>query len=257
MSFSGLLKKVCGFLMVGLVAVASAALIAYKSPTAAQQDRRITVDVTQLPLESGTFPVEMRCEEARSSALNKLDGFTCLAINNTKKKITALAVVYSVIIDNAGEAERETNLLTNDFAIHPDVTEAKRQKLFAQGESRRIGPPGPITFDSGVVSGVELHIDYVEFEDKTSAGPNIHGSKTIGLRREGAAKYKAWLVKQYRRGGMDDQALAALLDAPGLPQELNFGSDPDSGEGAKFYRSVMSSVYASRGVAELKRILDK
>jgi hypothetical protein len=253
MNFSGL-RKVCGFLTVGLVAVASAALIAYKSPTAAQQERLLTVAVTQLPLENGTFPVEMRCEEARSSALNKLDGFTCLAINNTGKKIAALAIVYSVIVD---DTERESNLLTSDFAIHPDVNEAKRQKLFEPGESRRIGPPGAVTFDSGTVSGVEMHIDYVEFEDKTSAGPNIHGSKTIGLRREGAAKYKAWLVQQYRRGGIDDQALAALLEAPGLPQELNFGGEPELSEGARFYRSIMSSVYTSKGAAELKRFLNK
>ena len=256
MRFSGLLK-VCAFLMIGLVAVASAALIAYKSPTAAQQERLITVNVTQLPLGNGAFPVEIRCEEARSSALNKLERFSCLVINNTGKKISALAVVYSVVVDNAGRQETETNLLTTDFAIHPDVSEAKGQKLFAPGESRRIGPPGPITFESGTVSGVEMHIDYVEFEDESSIGPNLHGSKTIGLRREGAAKYKAWLVQQYRRGGSDEQALAALLDAPGLPQELNFGGDPDLTEGARFYRSIMSSVYASKGTAELKRFFNK
>src|SRR5215210_7874874 len=119
MSFKGLLK-VCAFLMIGLVAVASAALLAYKSPAAAQQERLLSVNVTQLPLENGAFPVELRCEEARSSALNRLDGVTCLAINNTRKNISALAVVFSVVVDDAGEAERQSNLLTSDFAIHPD-----------------------------------------------------------------------------------------------------------------------------------------
>jgi hypothetical protein len=257
MSFKGLVLKVCAFILVGLVAVASAALIAYRSPTASQQERLIPVDVTQLPLEDGAFPVEMRCEEAHSAALNRLDGFSCLVINNTRKKISALAVVYSVVVDDAGGIERESNLLTSDFAIHPDVTEAKRQKLFQPGESRRVGPPGPVTFESGAVSGVEAHVDYVEFEDKTSIGPNTHGSKTIGSMREGAAKYKAWLVQQYKRGGLGDQAMAVVLDAADLPQELNFGGDADLSEGARFYRTIMRGVYTSKGAAEMRRYLSK
>jgi len=257
MSFKGLLK-VCAFLVTGLVAVASAALIAYKNPTASQRERLITVNAAQLPLENGAFPVEMRCEEARSPALNKLNEFSCLVINNTRKKISALAVVYSVIVDGGdGGAEQETNLLTSDFAIHPDVSEAKRQKLFSPRESRRVGPPGPIAFESGTVSGVEVHIDYVEFEDKTSIGPNTHGSKAIGSMREGAAKYKAWLVQQYKRSGMDEQSAAALLDAADLPKELNFDGDPDLSEGARAYRSIMRSVYTSKGGAELRRYLNK
>lgn len=256
MTLKTLLKAIT-FLVVGLVAVASAALIAYKSPTASQQERLLPANVTQLPLENGVFPVELRCEEARSSALNKLDGFTCLVINNTRKNISALAVEYSVVVDDTGGTERETSLLTNDFAIHPDVNEAKRQKLFQPGESRRVGPPGLVSFGSGTVTGVEVHIDYVEFEDKTFTGTNIHGSKAFGSMREGAVRYKEWLAQQYKRGGLDEQAMAALLDASDLPQELNFNGDPDLSQGARFYRSIMRGVYTSKGAAELKRYLSK
>lgn len=251
------LMKAAAFLLVGLVAVASAALVAYKRPTTPPQERLIPVNVTQLPLENGVFPVEMRCEEARSSALNKLDGFTCLVINNTRKKISALAIIYSVVVDDGPETERETNLLTSDFAIHLDVSEAKQQKLFSPGESRRVGTPGPVAFESGGVSGVELHLDYVEFEDKTSIGPNMQGSKMIGSMREGAAKYKAWLVQQYKRSGMDEQAIVSLLDATDLPKELNFTGDADLSEGARLYRRVLHSIYTSKGAAELRHYLSK
>jgi hypothetical protein len=258
MSFKGLVLKVSAFLLVGPVAVASAALIAYKRPTASQQERLIPVNVTQLPLESGAFPVEMRCEAALSPALNKLDEFSCLVINNTRKKISALAVVYSVVVDDGdGETEQGTNLLTTDFAIHPDVIEIKRQKLFSPGESSRVGPPGPVAFESGVVVRVEIHIDYVEFEDKTSMGPNTYGSKAIGSIHEGAAKYKAWLVQQYKRSGMDEQSVAALLDDADLPKELNFNGDPDLSQGARAYRSILRSVYNPKGGAELRRYLNK
>lgn len=258
MSFKGIVLNVCAFLLVGLVAVASAALIAYRDPTASQRERLIPVNVTQLPLENGAFPVEMQCEEAHSPALNKLNEFSCLVINNTRKKISALAVVYSVIVDDGdGGPAQETNLLTTDFAIHPDVSEVKRQKLFSPGESIRVGPPGPVAFESGTVNRVEVHIDYVEFEDKSSMGPDTHGSKAIGSIREGAAKYKAWLVQQYKRLRLDEQATAALLDAADLPRELNFNGDPDLNQGARAYRSILRNAYNSKGATELKRYLNR
>jgi len=256
MSFS-VPVKVCVFLTTGLAAVASAALVARQIPEPSPQERLIPVNATQLPPADGAFPVEIRCEEARSSAPNRLDGFTCLVINNTWKKISALAVIYSTVLDVGGAEERETNLQTSDFVIHPDVSEAKRQRLFPPGESRRVGPPGPVSFGEGTVSGVEIRIDYVEFEDKTSMGPDAHGSKAVGAKREGAARYKAWLVRRYRRGELDDQALTAALGAADLPQELGFGGDPDLGEGARFYRSIMRGVLDAGGPAELKRYLGK
>lgn len=258
MSLKGLVK-VSSFLLVGLVAVASAALIAYKPPVPLQQERqrKLPVSVTQLPLEDGAFPVEVRCEEAPSSLPNQLDGFSCLVINNTRKKISAFAVVYSVAVEDAAGTERESNLLTSDFAIHPDVTEAKHQKLFSPGEARRVGPPGPVTFESGTVSGVELHLDYVVFEDKTSIGPNTQGSKMVGSMRDGAAKYKAWLVQQYKRGGKNEQTIADMLDVSDLPKELDFGGDADAREGAQFYRRVLLSIYTSKGAAELRHYLSK
>ncbi|HEX8685904.1 MAG TPA: hypothetical protein VF654_05360, partial [Pyrinomonadaceae bacterium] len=256
MSLKGLIK-VSSFLMVGLMAVVSATMIAYKRPTPPRQERRraIPVTVTQLPLEDGTFPVEVRCEEAPSSAPSRLDSFSCLVINNTRKKISAFAAVYTVSLDDSAGTERESNLLISDFAIHPDVTEAKHQKLFSPGESRRVGPPGPVTFESGTVSGVELHLDYVEFEDKTSIGLNTQSSKMISAMREGAAKYKAWLVRQYKRGGNNEQAVAGLIESSELPKEFDSG-DGDLREGAQFYRRLLLSIYTSKGNEELKRYLN-
>lgn len=257
MNFKGLLK-VCAFLMTGLVAVASATLIAYKSPNTPQQERLIPATVNQLPPANGAFPIEMRCADVRSSAPNELDEFSCLVINNTQKRISALAVEYSIIIEGSGGTERETSLLTYDFASHPDLREAKHLKLLPPGESRGVEPSGPITFESGTVSGFEAQIAYVEFEDKTSIGSNTQGAKMINSMREGAAKYKAWLIQQYKRKGKEVQATASLLEDDGeLPKELNFSNDPDLNEGARLYRRIMRSVYTSQGAAELKRYLDK
>lgn len=251
------LLKAFAFLVVGLVAVASAALLAYKSPAVSPQERVLPVSVTQLPLENGVFPVELRCQDVRSPAPNKVEAFSCLVINNTRKKISALALQYSIVTEDAGGTDLETSLLTFDFAIHPDISEARRLKLLPPGESRPVGPSGPVAFESGTVSGVEIRIDYVEFDDQTSVGPSTQGAKMIHSMREGAAKFKAWLVQQSKQKGMDDQATAALLEEGELPKELGFDGDPDLTEGAKLYRRIMRSVYTSQGAAGLKRHLNK
>ena len=257
MSFKGLVLKVCAFLLVGLVAVASAALIAYKRPTASQQERLLPVDATQLPLENGVLPVELRCEAVNSPAPNMVEPFSCLAINNTRKRISALAIQYSIVTEEAGVEDREDALQTFDSAIHPDVSEARRLKLLPPGESRTLGPAGPTTFDRGIVKGIEVRIEYVEFEDKTSIGSVTQGAKMVKAMREGAARYKAWLVQQYKRKGMDAQAAASLLEDGELPKELDFNGDANLAEGADLYRRIMRSVYTSQGAAELKRYLNK
>lgn len=252
------LPKICAFLLAGMTAVASASLVADKSLSASQQgERRIPINATQLPPEDGAFPVEIRCGNARSSAPNRLDEFSCLVVNNTSKKISALAAIYSVVIEGPTGESRETSLLTYDLIHHPDIHEAKRLKLLPPKESRTLQPSGPITFEDATISGVEVHLDYVEFEDKTSIGPNTQGAKMIDSMREGAAKYKAWLVQQYKRKKMEADEVAALLENSELPPELNFNGDPDLAEGARLYQRIMRKVYASQGPAELKRYLNR
>jgi hypothetical protein len=249
--------KLCAFLLTGLIAVTSAALISYKNHTPTQGAKLIPLIVSQLPVENGVFPVEMRCDEVRSPSPNKVNAFSCLAVNNTQKKVSALAIEYAILTEEPEGTGREASLLTFDFAIHPDISEARHLKLLPPGESRIIGPSGPTEFESGTVSGVEVRIDYVEFEDKSSIGSDSQGAKMVGAMRAGAAKYKAWLVRQYKQKGMDEQATAALLEEGELPGELSFGGDSDLAEGARLYRRIMRSVYTSQGAAELKRDLNK
>jgi len=252
------LPQICAFLMLGIMAIATASLIARKSLSASQQgEKQIPIKVVQLPLKDGAFPIEIRCEDARLSAPNKVDGFSCLVINNTSKKISALAAVYSVVIEGLTGESQESHLITNDFFVHPDIREARHLKLLPPGESRILQPPGPITFENGTVSSVEVHIDYVEFEDKTSTGPDTNGSKMINSMREGAARYKAWLVQQYKQNKMEEKTLTPMLENSDIPKELNFNGDPDLIEGARLYRRVMRSVYDTQGAAELRLYLNK
>lgn len=250
------LYKICAFLMMGVTAVAAASLIARKSISASQEEKQIPIKVEQLPLKDGAFPVEVRCEDARLSAPNKIEGFSCLVINNTPKKISALAAVYSIVIEGPTGESQEAHLISSDFFVHPDIREARHLKLLPPGESRILQPSGPITFENGAVSNLAIHIDYVEFEDKTSIGPNSNGSKMINSMREGVARYKAWLVQQYKRNNMEENIITPMLDNPDIPKELNFNGDPDLIEGARLYQRVMRSVYNTQGAAELRRYLN-
>ena len=97
----------------------------------------------------------------------------------------------------------------------------------------------------------------MEFEDKTSTGPDTNGSKMINSMRDGAARYKAWLVQQYKQNKMEEKTLTPMLENSDIPKELNFNGDPDLIEGARLYRRVMRSVYNIQGAAELRLYLNK
>lgn len=251
------LFKAFAFMAVGLAAASTASFVARKSLGASgQQERQVVITVEQLSAEKGAFPVEMRCGAARSSAPNKLDDFSCLVINNTSKKISALAAVYSVVVEGAGGESKESNLISYDFAIHPDIIEARHLKLLPPGESRTVQPSGSLTFEDVTVRRVEAHIDYVEFEDGTSMGVNANGSKMIKSMREGAARYKAWLVQQYRWNRMEENTVAPLLESADVPKDMD-GGDPNFAEGARLYKRIMRSVYAAQGAAGLKRYLNR
>lgn len=254
---SKLIVKVFAFLTAGLAAASAASFVARKSLSASgRQERQLVIAVEQLPAENGSFPVEMRCGAARSSAPNKLDDFSCLVINNTSKKIAALAMVYTVVVGGLGGESKESNLISYDFAINPDIVEARRLKLLPPGESRTVQPPGPLTFEDAAVRGVEAHIDYVEFEDGTSTGADTSGSKMIKSMREGAARYKAWLVQQYKRNHMEGGAVAPLLESADIPKEMD-GDDPNFAEGARLYKRIMRSVYTAQGASGLRRYLNR
>lgn len=245
-------------IVLGALGVAAASIVAQSIQGATQgNERHIPVVVKQLPLDGGTFPVELRCADARVSAQNRLEGFTCLAINNTNKNISALSATYTVTIAQGGSESADEGVLTLDSFIHPDVREARRLKLISPSESRTLQPPGPITYEDAVVKGVGVQVDYVEFADKTSTGPNKHGSTIINSMREGAAKYKVWLIQQYARGQGSDASIVSLLESPEIPETLHADGNEHLIEGARIYQRVMRNVYNTQGAAELKRFLNR
>jgi len=244
-------------LAVSLTAAAATALKS-QGDQVTSFDKLIPVAAEQLPLQGGIIPVELRCESARLTAPGRMERFSCMAINHTKKGITALSSVLTLITENsAGVESRNKTLLYGDSYVHPDVKEVRHLKPTASGESRTIQPGGPMAFEDEKIVRVELRIDYVEFDDGTAIGPDSKGAQVVRSVREGASRFKRWLVSKYAAHKSDEEAITPLLRQPGIPPESQIGDDKNIREGAAIYRNLLLGVYERQGWAELKKLLDK
>lgn len=158
-------------------------------------------------------PVELLRPAARLSAENQLEEYSCIVKNNTGKAIVAFSLAWNIVTKSAGKESSVRELQVNDSLIHPDVHEDHKSGAIAP-EAESLADAGPTYFESNAsVKRLEVSIDYVEFEDGTSLGPNLNrtSSQQIAMVREGASKYKAWLVQMYTKTGRSAQAVLQQL----------------------------------------------
>lgn len=243
-------------LAVGATVAVIASLTAWGKQSAEPFDKQMPIALEQLAQTGGILPVEVRCSDARLTAPDTLDSFSCMAINNTGKDIISLAASYTVVTEKSGEGESlNTNLLSVDSLVHPDIRRARGLKTIRPGAMHPLSPPGPTTYEGETIVRIALSIDYVEFDD-SSLGADKHGSRAIKAVREGAARYKSWLVKKYHLNKREAAALTQTLEESALPAELQLGDGGDMNEGAQMYRRFILGVYQHQGVAEFKKYLD-
>jgi hypothetical protein len=233
------------------------AVAAFRVPPQKTQAEEVPVIARQLPAEGGIVPVFLQCKPASRINLNTLDGFSCTVTNNTNKTIRALSAAYSIVIESGGIESGTRDFLTLESFLHPDLHDAHVHRAIAPGDQRTLEPGGPNTFENGnpIVNRVEIAIDYVEFEDQTTLGPNEAGGKIVAALREGAAKYKDWLAQQYRANGKSVEAIVPLLerDQP-IPDAIAWKSTTER-NGAKIYRNHMREIYYTSGRAKLEKYL--
>jgi hypothetical protein len=219
-------------------------------------DQFIPVVITeQLDPKNGVIPVDIRCGQARLTAPNRLEEFQCTLKNNTNVNIIAANAIYSVVLEQNGVLTKDTTSRTVQAAIHPDFRGTNR--LIGPGDESSLGPPGPITYTSGIsVKSVEIAMDYVEFEDGTTLGSDNQGSHIIKAMRVGAAKYREWLKLRYMRGGRSVASISSEVEGDqSLPSELRF-ADPNEEQGAIGYRSLLRNLFRTRGAGDVKKLLD-
>lgn len=240
------------------VAVATATFKGRNNKIVGQISDQQRVQVVQLPSQNGVPPVEILDEKVIFNSPQEMGGFSFTVKNNANKNIHALTVTYSLIYvsQRDGKEYLDSSYLTMNSYVHPDVTEAHHMKPIAPEEKRQLGKGGTMGYENAALVGLELKIDYVEFEDKTILGPNTAGSRIVFTMREGATKYKEWLVQQYKQNGGSVAAVISLLQSRDLPSDLAF-NDMYLKEGARVYRRHMLDVYKKHGVADLERYLNR
>ncbi|HLL16077.1 MAG TPA: hypothetical protein VK388_13520 [Pyrinomonadaceae bacterium] len=221
-----------------------------------RQGERIEVPVTanQLSAEKNIIPVELRCKSTQLLKGDTIEKIPCVVVNNTNKYITAATINSSIIVEVEGKTSGDSDFLSLDPLAHPDFRAERKDYLIAPGGEIPV-PFLATSYDSGVIKGVLVQVDYVEFADKTMLGPNLAGSRIIADVRDGAAKYKNWLAEKYHRSGKSMSAITPLLEkGQPLPEEIESLSNHQQ-EGAIIYRNYARKTFETKGAEGLVKHL--
>jgi hypothetical protein len=230
----------------------STASNALKPQNDIQLEKQIRVTTNQLEMGKGVVPLELKCEDAELSRPDKIEKLSCILINHTQRNVTAASVNISILIERDGKDFQDSGYLTFDSVLLSDLSDPHESKLVAPGGEYRIQEL-PTAYD-GVVKGISVGLDYVEFSDKGTLG-NKAGSRIIDNTRIGAAKYKDWLVKQYENNGRSVDAIVPLLEkGHTLPEDLDV-QDSNQQEGARSYRNYALRAYTTQGAEGLRKHL--
>ena len=243
-----------GIGLIGATLFGITALTASNQPTAHQTDASQLVPVVKpLRVTNGMLVADLRCGEVLLVIPSRLEKFSCTLKNNTNKPILAANVEYSITVESDGKSLTDTRSHTFDTYIDPDLYDPN--KAILPGAERNVEPPGPMYFDNSVVKGIEVRVEYVEFDDQTTVGDSKKGAQVIADIRAGAAKYRRWLVQKYSEHGRSAEALMPLLqqDRP-MPSELDIKKQNEE-LGARAYRTRLRVIAETRGASELHRYL--
>lgn len=221
-----------------------------------QSEKQITTTLHPLQSENGTSPVEIRCEADPLLMPSRFEGFSCVLKNNTNKNITAANLTYSVLFDSNGTTGKDTHSLTILALTHPDFRELYQP--IAPRTERIIRSAGKVSYEAAVIKGLEVGVDYVEFEDGTALGPNQTGSAILVDMREGAKKYKKWLAQEHIKQAKSVSPCISLLQSdqplPNVSGEFEF-KNSDEKNGAKAYRTRLKKICDTQGAAEAEKYL--
>jgi hypothetical protein len=246
---------VCVLLLLCLATTAAIYKLTINAQRAQPNEPKVTVQ--QLQTEGGAIPVEIQRPQANFKTQNSVENISFVVRNNTNKNITAICLAYSIQIERDKVESKDTFFHTVDSFVHKDIREGNGLKPVAPGQEEVFAESGETVFESGsIVKGVVAKIDYVEFEDGTILGANENGGRIISLMRDGATKYKNWLVQQYIENKKSVNTVVALLQANDLPIELKFNSQHQN-LGAKLYRRYMRRIYETQGISKLEDIVNK
>lgn len=238
---------------IALIAVLVGVALARRTTTISYQSREpatIKVVINEPPAKDGVIPIEIIQPSFVSSAPNKLDDLTYILKNNSDRAVLSAAVIKTITYDERGKVYADSVCLTMDSAFHPDM----RGTPFRPGTQMSMESPGPMAFNEGVViKEITLTLEYASFDDNSAYGSGSEGERKVNAMREGARRYKSWLVQEYSRAGKSLTAIFPLIQAPYVPEGLKLDSDQIMG--ADRYRLQLLSTLRKKGAAEVESYL--
>lgn len=212
----------------------------------------IKVVINQPPVQDGVIPIEIIQPTVVSSAPNKLDDFTYTLRNNSKKAITAVAVVRTINYEEDGRVYANSVYSTMDTAFNSDFG----GKPFLPGNQMPMESAGPLSFNKEVViKEITLSLEYASYDDQTAYGAGGEGERRIKGMREGARRYKSWLAQEYVRAGNSLAVILPTIQTRGIPQTLKLDSDQTMG--ADRYRLNLLKTFKTKGAADVENFLKK
>lgn len=231
-----------------------AATIYYASESKAAQYAK--VEVVQLPVQNDVIPVELKQVEASLAGASELANLSFIVKNNTSKDIAAFSVALSLVLEKGDSTSLDQNFITSDTLVHPDIREIHHLQPFSPGQEKKLDA-SPISFLGGsMIKSIRLNLDYVEFENKSTLGPNKNGARIITLQREGAFRYKNWLVSRYMQDAKSVESVVALLQAKQIPDDIQ-GGGMHLKQGANIYRKHLLDGYDLHGAKDLEKYLNR
>ncbi len=218
---------------------------------------RYPVKRSHIVSEEGTPVVEI-VEAVAEGAPPRLERYACRVRNNSPKEIIALAIRWTITWSDGASDSSESFSQSKDSRLDPEG------RPLVPGDTSVFESLGPHIAEGKELKGLHVAVDYVEFADGTSLGPDLSGaSQRIALRREGAEAYRQGLWAILRERGRE-ALIQRLLNGEDHP-ESESAENVTAGltarqlaflkEGREAYRQRLLSIYRKQGVAEVERKL--
>jgi hypothetical protein len=204
------------------------------------------LEVIQLREVDGKIPVEIVNAKIEESSPHPTFSFSVR--NNTTRPMNAVVVKMGIIYYGTatGGGARSTLTTFVDRALHPDIQDAWGRTPIAPGGEQTF-PSDLFRHGSGItsVTSITLSVDYADFADGTSVGPNQYGTIWITGARRGAAKYKQWLKDNHKDKSKAE--VESLLMSASPPAEIGFEGGGEE-FGAQIYMSNMERAFKMKGI---------
>jgi hypothetical protein len=204
----------------------------------------------------GSVSVELRCSEAELSSPNSIEKLTCVIKNNTDRFITAGTLAVTIVLEEKNGKELDQKSYdTFDTFVHPDFRH--------DHPNNRIGPGAEYTiyempsgYSDVVIKSIAATIDYIDFGDNRPSGFNSKGSQIVADIREGASRYKTWLISKYKQNGKSVDEVSKVLNENLSSREIGL-QNSNQESGADMFRKYLLRDFKEKGSEPLKKRLDQ